>query len=181
MNLPTLELNPMTSIRDAWSKTNSIYGKISLVLFYSMIWLSILKCVFGLFDPTMMGIMTCMMDTSAGGDDDKAADMPPFVLLMVRGAFLFALAFLLYAHHGGFHSWNVGFLVLVMCIWVAIAEHSFQQMPENMYEKCMGIHFNLNDWIWVICIWLIAAVVGVSVDERMADEGTAEERVALAV
>ena len=162
-------INPSVYLHRAWDKTNSPYGKVSLVLFYLYIWIGILKCLYGLFDPTMMGMTSCLH----GGEDDATFAM------MSRGLFLFALAFLVYADKGGLHSWNVGFVTVVSFVWIGIVWNAISSMPEEVYEGC-GLGGNMPRAMVALTIaWLLATCIGIVVDEKKADNGTEEERTTL--
>ncbi|CAB9498214.1 expressed unknown protein [Seminavis robusta] len=159
-------LNPAFYLQHAWAKTNSGWGKMSLVLFYLFIWLGILKCLYGLFDPTMMGRLTCFMKYTNSNDDI-------FFFMMARGCFLYGLAFLVYADKGGLHSWNVGFVTVVVLLWIWIAECTFSKMDKALYDECVG---GMGNWVWVSIAWVLLTFIGIVVDEKKADNGTEAER-----
>ena len=166
--------NPAVYLSHAWSKTNSGWGKTSLVLFYVFIWLGILKCTWGVFDPTFLGRTTCYT-TGASSEFEEN-----FILGLIRGMCLFTLAFLLYADKGGLHSWNVGFVTFVVLAWLWIARASIlTKMDTTMYEECVGGWAGKS--VWISTVWILLAFVTILVDERMADRTTEGERVSLNV
>jgi hypothetical protein len=166
--------NPAVYLSHAWSKTNSGWGKTSLVLFYVYIWLGILKCTWGVFDPTFLGGATCYMTGASEFEEN-------FMLGLIRGSCLFALAFLIYADKGGLHSWNVGFVTFVCLAWMWIAKATvLSKMDTTMYDECVGGRAGKIS-VWISMVWLLLAFVTVLVDERMADSATDGERLSLNV
>jgi len=147
----------------------------SLILFYLFIWIGIIKCIYGLFDPTMMGTITCFLPKD--DKDDNKDNHRPIFFLVARGLFLYALGFLCYVDQGGLHSWNVRFLAVVCLAWICMVERTFSNLEDAVYEECVGNYGNL---VWVSVVWIILFVVGTFIDEKMADNGTAEERASLA-
>lgn len=166
--------NPSVYLNHAWDKTNSGWGKTSLILFYVYIWLGILKCIYGVIDPTMMGRATCF--TTGASEVEEA-----LILGLFRGIFLFALAFLIYADKGGLHSWNVGFVTFFVLAWVWIAKATiFDKMDAAVYDECIGAKFGKIS-MWISISWILLAFVTILVDERMADNATEGESTSLVV
>jgi hypothetical protein len=159
--------NPAVYMRHAWDKTNSWWGKMSLVLFYLFIWLGIIKSVYGVIDPTCAGVFSCMMT-------DLSSFQESLVLTMVRGWSLFSLAFLIYADKGGLHTWNVGIVACIMLAWVWMAKTGIlDTMEPSMLEECVGW---MSHMVWILPVWIIVTFVGVVVDEKMGDGASVGER-----
>ena len=166
--------NPAIYLGHAWTKTNSGWGKTSLVLFYVFIWLGILKCAWGVFNPTFLGRTTCYMTGASEFEQN-------FMLGLIRGMYLFALAFLFYADKGGLHSWNVGFVTFVVLAWLWIARASIlTKMDTAMYEECVGGRTGKIS-LWISTVWILLAFATIVVDERMADRVTEGESASLNV
>ena len=164
-------INPAVYLKHAWEKTNSVWGKIALVLFYTFLWLGILKAIWGLIDPTFLGRFSCF--SKATGFDETLE------LALTRGICLFVLAFFIYADKGGLHSWNVGFVAFFMLMWIWIVKATMiNQMKASMYEECIGW---MGVSMWIGPIWIVLALLLVIVDERKGDGGTEGERQALTV
>lgn len=168
--------NPAVYLNHAWSKTNSGWGKTSLILFYTYIWLSIIKCTWGVIDPTFLGRTTCFFTKDTSEFDET------FMLALVRGASLFALAFFVYADKGGLHSWNVGFVTFFILVWTCISKVTLlDKMDKKMYEACIGGAKVGKISMWAATAWILVAFVTVLVDERMVDNSTEGERTSLNV
>jgi uncharacterized membrane protein len=166
--------NPSVYLSHAWSKTNSGWGKTSLILFYVYIWLGIIKCIYGVIDPTMMGRVTCFMTDTSKFEE-------AFILGLIRGIFLFALAFLIYADKGGLHSWNVGFVTFFVLAWVWIYKATIlNKMDVAMQDECVGAKFGKIS-MWISISWILLAFVTFLIDERMAARASEGESTSLVV
>jgi hypothetical protein len=155
--------NPAVYLRRAWDKTNSGWGKASLVLFYLFVWLSIIKSIWGVIDPTYMGKASCYTE---GMSEFNAS----LVTALIRGISLFAAAFFIYADKGGLHSWNVGFVAFFVIVYFWIAKAS---VLEEIHNECMG---SMAKFMWITPLWVVVAFIAVVIDERMGESGTEGER-----
>lgn len=167
-------LNPAIYLKHAWEKTNSGWGKASLILFYLFIWLGILKTIFGVVDPTFLGKTTCYIEGTKMSSFEESMFMT-----FIRGMCLWSLAFLIYADKGGLHSWNVGFVTFFVLAWFWIAKAGMiNKMSSSMYDECIG---GLGAFMWIGPVWIVVAFVLILVDEKKGDSGTAGETQSLVV
>jgi hypothetical protein len=161
--------NPAVYMRHAWDKTNSWWGKTSLILFYLFIWLGIIKSVYGVIDPTFAGVFSCMMT-------DTSAFQESLTLTMIRGLSLFSLGFLVYADKGGLHTWNVSFVSVFVLVWMWIQKVGMiDAMGPAILEECAGGMGSAGS-LWISIVWILLALLGVIVDEQMGDGASAGER-----
>ena len=150
---------PMVYLNHAWSSTQTVFGKAALVLFYLLIWLTIISCVITLIDPTSQGA-SCMYDELT---DQSTIDM------YKSGSRMFSvvlIAFLFYADKAGLHAWNVA-IVTIVVVYATIMTQGY-----DMPDACPSASWN---WIWGG--WAILTLILTILEERLGGNagGSAEE------
>lgn len=154
--------NPAVYLRHAWDSTSTPWGRVSLLLFYTFIWVGIILGIWSVISPESLGI-NCLFD--AASSEDLAT-----IRVLMRGMNLFLVGFLFYADKSGLHSWNVG-MVAAFCLvwsWIWTSFLSDANIPE------CGAVWGSTAWIWPA--WIVLALVGILLEEKLGDNGTAEER-----
>ena len=154
--------NPAVYLQHAWGSTRTMWGRLSLILFYSFIWISILSALWSLIAPESQG-----MDCIFGNASNK--DLATLRVLL-RGINLFVIAFLFYADKSGLHSSNVGIVTVVVLLWTWMW-HSYLKGSER--PACAAVW---DSWKWIWPAWVGIAFVTILLDEKLGDDGTEEER-----
>ena len=149
-------------MQHAWDGTKTIYGKIALVVFYSLIWLSILSCLWTVLVPTSQG-MSCYLNAIA------EEPIRTITAAGVRGSAILAIGFLGYADVGGLHTKNVAMVTIVIVAYsIAISMSSGALQEIGCSTMASSI------WVWPV--WAILALVFMLVEDKLGDRaGTAEE------
>lgn len=155
--------NPVPHVQHAWSGTNTVWGKIALVLFYSFIWLGILSCAWIFVVPASQGL-DCVLNV-AGTDDDARAVMTA----LLRGAAVLFIGFLLYADVGGLKVKNGAMVFIFATIFY------LNLIPILHVSECGAVQV----WFWPS--WALLALIFMVIDDKLADRGTAEETTSLTV
>jgi uncharacterized membrane protein (DUF485 family) len=103
-------MNPAVHLKHAWDNTHSMWGKMTIVLFYIFIWVMIVTSFMWMVWPTWMG--GCFL----GKESDYGSST---IVTLKRTGSLFALGFFLYADRGGIRFWNVTmvFVVAMLNFW----------------------------------------------------------------
>ena len=159
--------NPVPHMQHAWSQTQTVWGKIALVLFYSLIWVGILTSLWSIVFPNSQGVQ-CWMDAV---QEENARLM---MTALVRGVNVFAVGFLLYADVGGLKVKNVTMVTVFLVVYILVLT------PLVAMGREFGCHNTLVQmWIWPS--WAIFALILAVVDDKLADRGTAEETTSLTV
>lgn len=109
----TTSMNPMVHLKHAWENTHSVWGKMTIVLFYAFIWFNIIMAFLSLVWPNWMG---CACFWQKESEYASAS-----IENLMRGENLLALGFLLYADRGGILFWNVTmvFVVSMVYFWLS--------------------------------------------------------------
>lgn len=124
-------VNPIHYLKHAWEKTASIWGKVTIVLFYIFVWFNIIWSVTSLFAPGTMGF-SCTKDRYSESENILFA-------MAVRFLSIFCLGFFLYADRGGIAVWNVSLVFIVCAVYSGIAFHSLNALweaNEDVAESC---------------------------------------------
>ena len=168
-----MNCNPIYYLKHAWEGTNSIWGKLCIVLFYSFLWLQIIGCVWSLFAPVYGTGWDCLWETAMHESDVN------FVARTMKVSNLWILGFFLYADRGGIKFWNVfmvAFFYLVQ--WLMYKP----TITEFLQDKCPDELSQFNTSMIVTEIWIFLALLCSLVDSRIgAKQGTAEETQSLVV
>ena len=159
--------NPAVYLRHAWDSTKTPWGRLSLVLFYTFIWVLIISDLWSVISPESQGL-DCLFETAS------TKDLATITVLM-RGVNLFGVGFLFYADKNGLHSWNVGMVTVFSLVWWWMWS-SFLSSAD--FPEC-GVVWDSAVWIWPV--WIVLAFVGILMEEKLGDNGTPEERQNLTV
>ena len=156
-----LDWNPSHHTRHAWEQTATVYGKIGLVLFYSLIWVLIISNAVSVLVPSSQGAQ-CLV--SAAGKHHEV----PFQAL-IRALSVMWIGFLSYADVGGLKVKNVAmvtiFVFLFYCAWLPVAQFSRD-------AGCGGYMMRT----WIVSGWAVLALLFTIVEDKKKEEqGTAEE------
>jgi hypothetical protein len=156
--------NPLVHLKHAWSNTNTGWGQLAIVLFYSLIWTAILSCVWALFVPESQGV-DCIMDNFK---EDVDRDL---YVAAYNGYNVFCIGFLLYADMGGLHIRNV----VTVVIFTFFAFYGFVYQCTKLLSDldCMSA---IRAQMWIYPLWTLAALVFTVMDEKLGDNGSSDER-----
>ena len=165
----TVDWNPRPHVQHAWADARTVYGKISLVLFYTLIWLLIVMSAWQIIFPYSMGVR-CWCD----GLLKKEHDAQSMMVALVRSANVLMIGVLSYADVGGFKIKNISMVTIVLTAF------SLCFVPLVKMGQTLGCISSL----WQISIfpsWAILALIFALVDDKKADHGTREENQSLTV
>ena len=164
----TIDWNPRPHVQHAWGDAKTVYGKISLVLFYSFIWVAIVTSTWQALFPLSMG-GKCMVDGLLLKKDGQA-----LTVALARGVHVLWIGFLSYADVGGFKVKNIAMVTIVVTVY------TFCFVPAVKIGQELGcISCLWQMWIWLA--WPILALLFAIVDDKMEDRGTREENQNLTV
>jgi hypothetical protein len=163
-NKMTSTWNPLVNLKHAWSNTNTGWGQLAIVLFYSFIWTAILSCVWALIVPESQGGY-CILDNFKEGVERD------LYIAAYNGYNVLAIGFLLYADMGGLHMRNV----VTVVIFVFFASYGFCHQTIKLLSDldCMS---TIRASLWIFPLWTLAALVLTMVDVKLGDTGTSDER-----
>ncbi|KAL7576812.1 hypothetical protein ACA910_013829 [Epithemia clementina (nom. ined.)] len=167
----SIQWNPMNHVLHAWEKTHSSWGKISIVTFYSFVWINVVWALALVVNPWIG------YECAAS----HAPDAETFVATtLFRGQNMFALGFFLYAERGGIKVGNVAmaFIVhaLVCCTIFTLADH-YSAMDVNV--DCVDGFDSLRVTMWVLIGLSGLALVTAILDAAHATASSSEERTPL--
>jgi hypothetical protein len=136
--------NPIVYIKHAWEATNTIWGKLCIVLFYTFLWFNIVASFIGIFYPRLGA------DCFYEGLSEYSAYL---IALLNRQINLVAVGFLLYADRGGIRVWNVA---MVFAVYLAVSVSLFQMVRD--YPNLDGIpedcpYGAFATFSWFLLIW----------------------------
>ena len=165
----TVDWNPRPHVQHAWADARTVYGKISLVLFYTLIWSLIVMSAWQIIFPYSMGVR-CWCD----GLLKKEHDAQSMMVAVVRSANVLMVGFLSYADVGGFKIKNITMVAIVMTAF------SLCLVPLVKMGQTIGCVSSL--WqMFIFPAWAILALIFALVDDKKADHGTREENQSLTV
>ena len=165
----TIDWNPRPHVQHAWADAHTVYGKISLVLFYTLIWSLIVMSAWQIIFPYSMG-GECWRD----GLWKKEQNVQTMMVSAVRSDNVLMIGFLSYADVGGFKIKNISMVTIVLTAF------SLCYVPLVKMGQTLGCISSL----WQISIfpsWAILALIFALVDDKKADHGTREENQSLTV
>jgi predicted acyltransferase len=145
----------------------TIWGKLSLILFYSFIWAGILSSAWSVLFPLSQG-GGCVMEYS--GMDKKESTEEMFKVLM-RCLHIFVIGFLLYADVGGMTIKNT------TMVFIFMAANSFAALSvRHVTEKChlLAPYYVVPGWVFLAWTLLVLEV-------KTSDRGSTRERESLNV
>eukprot|EP00977_Amphora_coffeiformis_P008212 scaffold1834_cov175-Amphora_coffeaeformis.AAC.18 len=161
--------NPIYYLKRDWSNAHSMWGKASIVLFYSFVWFHILTAlVVVAFDP--WAGHACLRDSATAGDTLLAQTY-------VREAGIYAVGFFLYAGRGGLRPLNVGVVLVVYAMWLALLRYNLV-VPLAVLDRfsvCAGDFASLENNL-VQCTtlaWIVLALLFSLADAQMTSTTTA--------
>jgi len=163
----TMIWNPRPHIRHAWTDAKTAWGKISLILFYSLIWLEILSAAWSIIVPTSQGA-NCLLE-AASISAEKHAAARALLIATYRAACVITIGFFAYADVGGLQVKNVAMVMIVVTGFVL----AFLPITSMAREaNCRAVIVQM--WLWPI--WAATALVFAIMEDKLGDHGTAEER-----
>jgi hypothetical protein len=150
-------------MRHAWSATKTAYGKVGLVLFYSLIWANIASAIWTMIDPTSQG-MDCILNGFKG---EQAKDL---LVAFTRYGMITTIGFFLYADVGGFKTKNVAMVAVV------VVSGSWIGLRASRSLGCAPAH-----WYFVsLIVWSILSLILVHLDTILGSpRGSGDERTPL--
>lgn len=161
--------NPVPHVRHAWSGTNTIWGKIALVLFYSFIWVGIVGNAWFVLFPD-----ECFTNIGLQGDD---GDAQTTLTALMRSCSVMMVGFLLYADVGGLQVKNVAMVAVFVVAAVLCLAPSVGPILGREEAGCVAAVARL----WIRAVWIVVALLFAVIDDKMADSGTEEENASLTV
>lgn len=156
-------LNPVYYMKQNWKLTHSIWGKISIILYYSWIWFHIVASIASVIHP-FKGLPTsgaCLPQHFSHSDTLMAATY-------IRELSIYAIGFWLYADRGGIFIGNIAYVTIVYVTWVFLHLYDFVAPLRNIveFEPCVDdIATLMHPGIWFFMVgWLLLAGVTAVVD-----------------
>jgi hypothetical protein len=154
-----LDWNPSHHSRHAWNDAKTVYGKIGLVIFYSLIWLSILAALWQLIWPESEGAK-CALDAVAS-NHVKARTL---LIALLRAENVLWIGFMGYADVGGLKVKNVGMVTFFLIFWALCV------MPVGDLDSCMSAK-----WLWIFPGWAFLALIFAFAEYKLGDHGSTSE------
>mmetsp|Transcript_3542 Transcript_3542/g.5140 ORF Transcript_3542/g.5140 Transcript_3542/m.5140 type:complete len:167 (+) Transcript_3542:116-616(+) len=148
--------NPVIHIQHALAKTKTVSGKIALVLFYTLIWFTILASAYSMYDPTSLGA-ECLVD--AMGDSATAKTI---AMSMIRGGNVMVIGFYLYADTGGLTVKNTALVAIINVLYNLCFYLPLKEIVKEI--NCEGFEY----W-WVTPVWAVLAAVFTILDYKLGD------------
>jgi len=160
--------NPIKDIRDAWTGSASKWGKGTVVLFYTYVWVVLIALnLWQVIVPVSQGDACAIK----GVEDEWAKAWIP---LLLRQWGFFGLVFALYAVWIGAKVWNIAYVtaVVILCFCFALFDGRF--MSKSTHKADMACWNSLISWAWVYSIWPVLALL-LAIMENRAMRGTSSE------
>ena len=165
--MTTPSINPMHSLKQAWSRTHSTWGKVAIVLLYSFVWVEIVWGVQIMIAPLV--VFPCYNAHATESEILLAGSL-------LRQLNLFAIGLLLYADRGGIALWNIGMVLSIFAINTCL--FCAMMMPyatldnfvtcHDEHQALITIKFAFLAWITVAFICSLDEASKVIVDNEMA-------------
>ncbi len=142
----TASMNPIVHLKHAWENTNSLWGKMTIILFYIFIWLMIITSFIVVIMPGTMGIDCFWKKESEFGDETMES--------LVRQVNWYAVGFYLYADRGGIRFWNVTmvFVVTIVDLWFQWTWATNWPTMDGAPKHCDD--GNMSTWVIVGMVWI---------------------------
>jgi len=169
----TASFNPMFYLKHAWERTNSVWGKTAIVLFYTFVWFQIIWAIQVLVAPFAgFGCTTGQLT------EEESLWMGS----LVRQLNVFTIGFFLYADRGGIKAWNVAmvFVVYVAGSSLYISMASTMMESKNLKECSDELSKGVT-LLWTTMVWSALSLAAAIADERIGNGGTAGETTPLVV
>lgn len=156
--------NPIFHLRQAWTRTESWWGKAAIVLFHSFVWIQILGAAWSLYDTTTG--WECLYDTLSSKSDAA------FVTGTMKTVNVWILGFFMYADFGGIQVKNV-FMVNVCYLGQFLLYKPV--MTEFLADTCAETLQMFNASMIVTAIWILLALLCSLMEARKAKGSALEE------
>jgi hypothetical protein len=145
--------------RNAWHATNSFWGKVAMVLFYSFVWLQIASGIWSLLAPVSVNNWGCMWDKVVAASDRN------FFLATMKVLNVWILGFFWLAHHHGANFWNVFTVAILYLVqWLvhkpAIQDFLAQACPDDLHD--LHVAMTATE-IWIFAALFCAAMEAASI------------------
>ena len=132
--------NPAPHIHHAWTDAKTVWGKIALFLFYSLIWTMIVTSLWAIVSPTSQGNACTLNQVKSNETTDK------MFTSLVRGLKVFAVGFYSYADVGGLKVKNV--------VMVAVFTVAFVLAMSPLYSNAQAEHCSaMVAQMWILPSW----------------------------
>jgi len=154
--------NPIYYVKREWENTHSMWGKASIVLFYSFLWFHILTAlVVIVFDP--WAGHSCLRDSATAGDT-------LLTQTYVREGGIYAVAFFLYAGRNGARLLNVCGVFIVYATWLALFRYNLviPLVALDRFSVCASDFASLENIAaqCAVVAWIVLALLFSLVDAR---------------
>lgn len=150
----TTSFNPLHYLRHAWDATSTVWGKMTIILFYVFIWLQIIWAIELVIAPRKG--WECMYE----GITEYVENC---LVMYLRAMNILTIGFYLYVDRGGIKVWNVlmVFVVNGFWTWTVLA---YMMNAENLdgapkHGSCEDELRALCRSMWVLLIWSFVALV----------------------
>jgi hypothetical protein len=155
-------MNPMFYLKHAWDNTQSVWGKMTIVLFYVYIWIMIITSFMYMVWPNLMG--KCFLEKES--DFGSAT-----IVALQRIGNLFAVGFYLYADRGGIRFWNVTmvFVISVISFWFAWTWARDWKTMVGAPKHCSD--YGMMTQILVAVIWITVSWIFSFLEHRAGHSG----------
>ena len=157
-----MDWNPLNPLKRGWEKATTSYGKLSLVLFYSLLGVLLLTNTWSLVDPRSR---ICIIE-AAGSHHEE------FAKALIRSLSVVWIGFLWYAHCRGPSVANV----MTVTVVVAIFHWAFLPIAHLCKDSPL-----LSFLSAILPVWSLLAMVFAWIEDNTRDRGTAEEIQSLVV
>jgi hypothetical protein len=163
--------NPLHYVQHAWTKTKTLWGKLSLILFYSLIWITILTSLIQLVWPRIHDLR-CFLDVVVKDNDKHAKDAAKMIVIMSRCINVVLIGVMAYADMGGLTVKNVATTtVLVSCYTAA----SYPSQAVAMAAGCVEDSNWSPLWWLVYPGWALVALICTILEDKLGEGGESAE------
>lgn len=157
--------SPRPHVIHAWQDVKTVWGKIALVVFYSLIWVSIIGYAIMAIFPYVFG-NRCLIDSFEGGNEVVA-------VAFLRNLFIIMVGFFCYADVGGLKVKNVA---MVTTFLLAGTLSCLPAMHIMKAECTPAYTFSMT---WLPVIWAGVALLLAIMEDKLGDHGSSDERTPL--
>ena len=155
--------NPISVIKQAWEGANTGWGKASIILFYSFLFIQIFGTIYSMFD-TKTG-WDCLWSTLNANDVNLVVGTMKVVNFWILG-------FMLYGHFGGMKVTNI-FTVFVFYLGQYLM---YKPVFTNFLEaSCPDELHVFNISMIVTIIWIALALLFSGIEMKLGSDSTGGE------
>jgi hypothetical protein len=164
--------NPLFYIKHAWEATNTIWGKLCIVFFYTFLWVNIVASFIAIFLPRLGA------ECYYKGLSEYSAYM---ITTLMRQTNVFAAGFFLYADRGGIKVWNVAMVFAFYLVFSVFMFNLLRDYPnlDGIPEGCsIGGYTTMT---WVTLIWAALALLFSIMEVKLGSNASRSESTPLLV